>query len=119
MDSLESIEREYVLVNTPLTSTDMVLTLSGREQFASRGDCSLSANSLQLKGLGPALTACEKAESIPDAQPLFHPTGSEKFCDGSRGPTGASRCAPVRLASLQQCARVIADLAMEKVSNYD
>lgn len=117
-DSLELIEREYVLVNSHCASTDIVCS----SLEASVQDISESRHSLHpLKTTGKCIAVQKQAEELPSS------SASDVDSVGSHGPALAASQALVdsvdvrslhpsmRLRSLHQYVHALSELAQEKV----
>lgn len=105
-DSIDTIEREYVLVTAPITSTENLgMSLSASD-----------VGGIQYTGKGISGSP-EKANNVNLS---FGGVGSG--ASNSSGPShssqeveGPSQHPPTRLSSLQKCARLITELATDKV----
>eukprot|EP00268_Persea_americana_P024116 TRINITY_DN23589_c0_g2_i1.p1 TRINITY_DN23589_c0_g2~~TRINITY_DN23589_c0_g2_i1.p1 ORF type:complete len:630 (+),score=137.15 TRINITY_DN23589_c0_g2_i1:371-2260(+) len=118
-DSLELIEREYVLVNSHCASTDIVCS----SLEASVQDISESRHSLHpLKTTGKCIAVQKQAEELPSS------SASDVDSVGSHGPALAASQALVdsvdvrslhpsmRLRSLHQYVHALSELAQEKIN---
>eukprot|EP00249_Psilotum_nudum_P011649 c23300_g1_i1 orf=420-2540(-) len=119
VDSLECIEREYVLVNVPLASTETISS-SFNEQSTSKV-CQASSKSPQ-KSSTPSIPVpilscggCPGAVGSLGSQGSVPSGTSQGSLDSAEVVDRPSIHPPTRLQSLQKCARVIGELVNDKL----
>jgi serine/threonine-protein kinase ULK/ATG1 len=108
-DSIDTIEREYVLVTAPITSTEnlgMSLSASdvGGIQYTGKG-ISGSPQKANNANLGTTSSGGVGSGASNSSGPSH----------SSQEVEGPSQHPPTRLSSLQKCARLITELATDKV----
>jgi len=108
-DSIDTIEREYVLVTVPVTSTEnLAMSMSASDvggiQYTGKG-----INSSPSKANNANVGTTNSGGVGSGASNNSAPSHSSSEVEGP------SQHPPTRLSSLQRCARLITELATDKV----
>lgn len=103
VDSMEGIEREYVVIHGPLQASSEMVQDSGLGQVAAFGQPSVQAQPAEMG----------RSTHTGVAEPTSERSRGHSPDDREDVPQAPSP--PARIASLHRCARLITELAVDKV----
>lgn len=118
LDSMECLEKEYVVVNAPLTSIE-TLSLSASDQSIFLGHQSPSKNPHKCSAINVSMPKPSGVIPFGTVGMGGSPGSASQSFHGSLDSAGVADAPfihpPRRLQSLRNCAQVIAELANEKL----